>query len=710
MLLLQKAAFHGLAQKCASLKDLNVSSSDAVTDDMVNAISTALSRLSALDLCGCARITDAGVTLLSKKLPHLERLRLDDCAFVSDASLLQVIKARGARLKTLSLRRCRNVSDATLKELFASLPRALEELNLSDCDEITDEAMEFFVSVPSYYGTKRVTTYTALSKLDVSGCSSITTLSFAWFAAACPFLAHLNVAGCASMCDKSMRALSTLDRLEVLDVSRCSRISDAGMASFFKSDTSSSSQAKARRRRLQTMVLAYCDCVGEKPVDALVDACFGSLTSLDLRFIASIPPPALVKLVRSCRSLTCLLLSGQHGVTRAVLANLASCNKVLRVLDLSQCSAIDDLALFPLLVMDSIEELRLNRCSKITVRGLRSLPRRLLQLELRKLPVQTLDAQGCRVLADHLRRLETLDVSKCPGVTVPGLAYLMEKCAFLHQLNVLGCGIHVQPPHLAPLLDTKRREVYSCEIVVDDGAAFMGIASVDTQASARARRRGIMAVQIEQRHHAATWIQTRYRLTQKQREKRKSQETRDWDGFCAAIDIQRVFRGYQYRKRYGKIQREVTKAVVFLQYKWRKKLHDRRVRRTVGYWTNRLVLKSFMLWKRSHEDIRNDREHAKKEAKASRALSFLGAKTLPRVFTAWRTHAHGKRQKAKKALGFWKCQSLPRVFSAWQQLVEASRLRRVRMTHVFLNAVSVEALNSSVQLIRVVCLALFAVG
>lgn len=699
---LQKAAFFSLARTCGALVELDVSNSDVVTDDMVNAIAAALPKLSGLNLCGCSRITDAGVSILTKKLQHLDQLRLDDNAFVSDASLLQLMKSRGARLKTLWLRRCHNVSDATVKELFASLPRALEDLSLGDCDEVTDDAMEFLVSVPSYYGTKRVSTYTALSKLDISGCSRLTALSFAWIAAALPLLTHLSVARCASMSDKSVRSLSSLERLQVLDVSCCPRISDVGMAAFFKPETASSAGVNTQRRPLQTLVFKHCDSIGEKTVDALADTCCGSLSSLDLRFIASIPAPVLTKLVRSCRLLTCLLLSGQAGVTRAVLANLASSNKVLRVLDLSECDAVDDLALYPLLVMNSIQDLRLSGCTEATRRGLRSLPRNLVRLEMRELPAQSLDDQGCREIAQHLRHLETLDVSRCSGVTTPALAYLLEKCAFLHQLNVYDCGSFIQPAQLSPLLDAKRREVYSCEVVVDEDAKFIGIASVDPEASIRARRREVMAMQIARRHHAATWIQTRYRLTRQQRTKRRKQRAQDWDGFCAAIDIQRVFRGYQCRKVYGKIQREVTRAVVFLQYKWRRKRHERRVRRAVGYWTNRLVLKSFTIWKRSHEDLRAEQEHAKKGAKASRALHFWGAKTLPRVFTAWRALAHTNRQNAKKALGFWKCQSLPRVFSAWQGLVAASRLRRARLTVVFLNTVSVEALNSSAQLVQVV--------
>lgn len=659
---------------------------------MLNGVVSALPKLISLDISGCKNITDAGLSLIAK-LPLLEQLWLDDCGLVSDSGLLQIIRARGKNLKTLSTRRCRRLSNASIKELFATLPAALEELNMSECEAITDDAMEYLVNVPSFYGTKRVRAYSACEKLDVSDCNRFTTISFSWIATAFPLLVNLNVAHCPGICDKSVRALSSLDRLRSFNMSRCARVSDESMSQFF---------VTRPNRSLQRIELAYCSQVSEKTVLAIIDTCFSTLEYLDLQCVGAISSQTLIKLVHNCRKLTHLLFSSQPGVNRTVLANLASCNKVLRVFDLSGCENVDDLTLFPLLVMNSIEEIRLNQIKGVSARGFKSLPRNIVRLQLRDIPSHNLDEVGCQALSGHLRKLEVLDVSRSPGITPKALVNLVEKCKYLHQLNAFECGSQIMPNHFADLVDTRRRDVYTCDVIIDKQSAFAGIASVDPDASARARRRELQGVEIANRNHAASWIQTRFRFTLRQRKERSQQKTKDWDSFCSAIDIQRIYRGYLCRKLYGRIQREVTKVVVFLQYKWRKKLQERRTRRAVGYWTNRLVLKCFLLWKRSHEALVEERIRSEIETKAAKALGFWSVKTLPRVFGAWRAFAHAKRGRAKKALGFWKCQSLPRVLAAWQELVAVSKQRRLRLTHIYLNIASIEALNSSTQLQRVV--------
>lgn len=662
---------------------------------MLNAIVTALPRLTSLDLTGCAGITDAGIALVAKKLARLECIRLDDCAFVSDASLLQLVVARGSRLRTLSVRRCRKVTDAAVKELLASLPRVLEELNLSECIDVTDDSLEFLVSVPSFYGSKRVTSYTAMRRLDVSGCGALTTLSFSWISAACPLLVSLNVSRCAGMCDKGIRVLSTLDKLEHLDLSDCTRLSDIGVAEFF-----AAKWTNGNRRPVQSLVLAGCSSVGEKTLDALIDSCCESLTSLGVRCIAPVPPQVLVKLVRRCRALTRLLLSNQPGVTRTVLANLASCNRSLQTLELSDCAAVDDLALYPLLVMDSVTELNLSGCGHVTSRGLRSLPRNVIRLTLRGLSI---DDDGCQAMAGHVRKLQVLDVSDCMRPSPSGLETLFAKCPQLRQLNVFGNSV-VQPQHLASLLlvDDKRREMYRLEVIADEAEGFYGIASADPEASTRAQRRQELADRLTRYNHAASTIQTRFRTRRRLRMRQNAEDSHDWTRFCAAIDIQRIVRGFQCRQRYWLLRVELSSAVVVLQRQWRRRREQRRTRKATSYWTNRVVLKTFLQWKHWLEQLHVDAERARADAQAAKALRFWGHRTLPRVLIAWREVARRKRQQGRKALGFWKFRSLPRAFAAWAKLTATERHHRLRLTHVLLNVAELETLNSTRQRIRVV--------
>jgi len=137
---------------------------------------------------------------------------------------------------------------------------------------------------------------------------------------------------------------------------------------------------------------------------------------------------------------------------------------------------------------------------------------------------------------------------------------------------------------------------------------------------------------------------------------------------------------------------------VLIQYGWRKRRHERRVRRAQSYWTNRSELKVFNAWKALYMDKKREQKCAVAALKAAKALNFWGQRRLPAIFAAWKQHVQHKRLRAKKALAFWKCQSMPRVVEAWRGLTAQEKRRRELVIKVFLNTVSLEAHNSTPQL------------
>lgn len=207
-----------------------------MTDNLVGAIVEVFTRLSGLTLDGCEHLTDAGVLQMLRKPKRLDRLRVDRCFFISDAAMVPLVKARAAQLKTLSVRHCRKVTDLTVKELFSNQPRLLEELNVSYCMDVTDSSFECLCSVPSFFGNRAVSSYPKLTKLDVSGCPSLTNLTCSWVAAACPLIQSLKASCCVGLTDKGLLALAGLLKLEELDLSGCVGFTDSGFDKFFRTD------------------------------------------------------------------------------------------------------------------------------------------------------------------------------------------------------------------------------------------------------------------------------------------------------------------------------------------------------------------------------------------------------------------------------------------------------------------------------------------
>ncbi|TYZ60577.1 hypothetical protein PybrP1_010856, partial [[Pythium] brassicae (nom. inval.)] len=618
----------------------------AVTDDLLRCILASFPSLVELDISGCEHVTDAGILLCTKKATPLRVLRTDRCPYVTKASLLQLIKVQGPRLRVLSIRECAQVSDVVVMKLLVNQPRKLQELNISDCPRLTDAAMEYLSTVPSYYGNRAATAYRELS---------------------------LKAARCVGFCDKGALALTSLIHLEELELSGCTNISGSAVERLFLSDGKSlsapavGSSVASVERKVASLSLAHCPSQEDRSVLAIISSCSKTLAQLELSNIAPLAATTLIH-----------------------------CNKVLRVLDLRSCVGVDDLAIYPLLVMQSLEELFLSGCGSITAQGLRSLPASLTRLELQRVD-SDVDDDACRILASRLWKLEKLDLSFSASMTASGVSELLNKCQYLLQVNVFQCP-KIRIGQLDRLLRVVPPNKYGLEVIDDPEMEFRGVSSADVSAVEQARRRERALAEQTRLHRAATTIQVRYATRCRYVQKKKLQDAREWEAFCSAVDIQRMFRGHRCRKTYTFVRANVKKAVVYLQYLWRKKLLERRIRKAAAYWSNRVLLKMFFMWKRAHVESTLEREREKAALFASRALNFWGEKTLGRIFATWRAYVHVRVVKAKKAIGFWKCQSLPRVLDAWRTHTAAEKRRRKRVACVFLNAVALETHNSAEQL------------
>ena len=116
--------------KCALINDISVS--------------TLLSRathLRELRLAGCELITDEAFTVLthSRQLDSLRILDLTSCERITDASVRKIIEL-APRLRNLVLAKCRNITDVAVTSI-ARLGKNLHYVHLGHCGLITDKAI-----------------------------------------------------------------------------------------------------------------------------------------------------------------------------------------------------------------------------------------------------------------------------------------------------------------------------------------------------------------------------------------------------------------------------------------------------------------------------------------------------------------------------------------------------------------------------------------
>lgn len=698
----QKEGFHVIDRCCPRIEELCLADSAFVTDGLISLFASTYLCLNSLDINGCYRVTDAGLLLLSKKLTPMKCLRIDNCRYLSDTALIAFIATHGTHMRVLSMRSCPKVTDKTIRMLFMSQPTCLEELHVSDT-QITDAALKFLSTIPTYYGNRVATAYHRCVKMDISGCNALTNISCSWIAASCPFLRSIKVARCSWLRDKGLHALSSLVYLHELDVSSCSEVTDLAMESFLLTDgsrkTQMSGQSTPRLKPIDTLCIDGCVKLGERTILAITQSCFNSISWLNMNRIAPVSSSTMIKLVKTCRKLITLLVRCQNGVQRSVLMNLASGNKCLEVLDIRECANVDDLALYPLIVMKTLKELHLSGPGIITNRGIRSLPTNLERLIIQRQPAACIDDTMCQQISERLRHLEQLDVSYCDGITHLGLKRILDGCPFLHQLNAFACA-RILPPLLMNLLNSTNK--YTMRVIADPEMRFTGFAAEVPELASKTRSRERAIEAATKQHKAATFIQTQFRMRSKRYRKSQGITNVRWIEYCSATDIQRIYRGFRERNKYTRWKEQLANVVVFLQYQWRKRSAHRRVRRALGHWTNHSVVKMFYLWKIAYNEAKTEKEYSRASHQAAKAINFWGDRNLGRVVKAWHEYVQKKQFKGKKAIAFWKCQSAPRILEAWRVYTKKQHERQLRLTHVFLNVAELEAHNSFDQLEKTV--------
>lgn len=353
-------AFMKIFEGCKKLSVVDISFCSLITDQEIKLLAEC-SDLRQLNLRECKQVSDVGLSFLSQGCPRLAELNLkrSELPFrVSDVALLQL--AQGCQnLVSLNLHGCEMISDTGLSWL-ANWSKELKNLDISNCSKITNKGIRHIGE-----GCQKLKTITLLNLKRVSD------VGIRCIATGCPTLESLNATGlvmlsdgvdrshglegiqalgkskcaihmkrlvlhgCTLISKLSLRAISNLVNLEVLDLSGCSKLTLDGISGIGKAC-----------RRLVHISLANCgDCVTDATVESLVVNC-KSMTSANLSYCPRVGERALKALSR-CVMLHSLDLTGCSGVTDQAILSLCDgeFSPGLRHLLIAGCKKVGDTSL-----------------------------------------------------------------------------------------------------------------------------------------------------------------------------------------------------------------------------------------------------------------------------------------------------------------------------------------------------------------------------
>ena len=91
------------------------------TDEMVIGLLQRFTRVTCIDLRGCARLTDQSIKAIAELCPHVIHLNLERCQNLTDAAIIEVAN-KCPMLAQLDVWWCRKLTDAALEDIKARLP------------------------------------------------------------------------------------------------------------------------------------------------------------------------------------------------------------------------------------------------------------------------------------------------------------------------------------------------------------------------------------------------------------------------------------------------------------------------------------------------------------------------------------------------------------------------------------------------------------
>ncbi|XP_049749040.1 dynein regulatory complex subunit 6 isoform X1 [Elephas maximus indicus] len=399
---------------CRNLQELNVSDCPTLTDESMRHISEGCPGVLYLNLSNTG-ITNRTMRLLPRNFHNLQNLSLAYCRKFTDKGLQYLNLGKGChKLTYLDLSGCTQISVQGFRNIANSCS-GIMHLTINDMPTLTDKCVKALVEKCSritsvvFIGAPHISdcAFKALStcnlrKIRFEGNKRITDSCFKFIDKHYPNIRHIYMVDCKGLTDGSLKSLSVLKQLTVLNLANCVGIGDVGLKQLLDGPVST---------KIRELNLNNCIHLGDASIVRLSERC-PNLNYLNLR---------------NCEHLTDL------GIEHIV--NIFSLVSV----DLSG-TVISNEGLMTLSRHKKLKELSLSECYKITDMGIQAFCKGSLILE-------HLDVSYCPQLSDEIIKalaiycisLTSLSIAGCPKITDSAMELLSAKCHYLHILDISGC-------------------------------------------------------------------------------------------------------------------------------------------------------------------------------------------------------------------------------------------------------------------------------
>ncbi|XP_032895236.1 dynein regulatory complex subunit 6 [Amblyraja radiata] len=409
-----RATFKGITG-CRNLQDLNLSECEKVTDEFVSAMVEICKSLMYLNI-SYTSIGDATLRSLSKFGLNLQYLSLAYAKKYTNKGLNYLATGKGChRLVYLDISGCTEISVRGFKSLGIGC-NEIEHLVINDMATLTTTCI---VAMAGYYSN--LTTVSLLASPHISdsavralsqgnkltvfkteGNKRLTDISFKTFGTSCPNLKHIYVSDCPKITDNSLKFISSLKDIVVLNISDCISITDLGVRTFLEGQSGS---------KLRELNLSNCILITDLTILKIVQRC-SSLSHLRIRFCVHLTDNGM-EWLGNLLAITHIDLTGT-SVHEQGMSGLSNNHKI-RELTVAHCSGITDNGLQKFYhKMANLEYLDVSHCLSVT-------------------------DQSVKTLAFCCRRLISLNISGCPKITDLSMQYLSGVCHYIYFLDISGC-------------------------------------------------------------------------------------------------------------------------------------------------------------------------------------------------------------------------------------------------------------------------------
>lgn len=160
------------------------------------------------------------------------------------------------RWRVIELNKSVSVTDTIMRDMTIRADlSSLERLELDSNTHITDKSL--FAILHRLGDTSSTSLLSNLHTLNLGNCVALSEEGLLQFLAACPMLRHVNLTRLSAVTDAVLDTLSRMDKLQTLDITCCTHITDQGIIQLVKKRQGSLQQIHLTHSNISPAALSF---------------------------------------------------------------------------------------------------------------------------------------------------------------------------------------------------------------------------------------------------------------------------------------------------------------------------------------------------------------------------------------------------------------------------------------------------------------------